>query len=130
MVAVLADRLGELLRRDARDRLLAGGVDVGDEHDVGLVERARELVEEIARAGVAMRLEGDDDAPVVGALRRVERRLDLGRVVAVVVDERDAARLCRRSVKRRSTPPNVASACLVTSSGTSSSSATAIAARR
>ena len=40
-----------------------------------------------------MRLERDDHAPVVGALGRVERRLDLGRVMAVVVDQRDAARL-------------------------------------
>ena len=47
------------------------------------------------RARVAVRLEGDDDAPVEAALRGVERRLDLGRVVAVVVDDHHVAAACR-----------------------------------
>ena len=41
-----------------------------------------------------MRLEGDDDAPIVEAGARAgERGADLGRVMAVVVDDHDAAGL-------------------------------------
>ena len=45
------------------------------------------------RAGVAVRLKRHHDAPAVRALRGLERRLDLGRVVAVVVDHCHAASL-------------------------------------
>ena len=63
------------------------------------------------RARVAVRLERDDDAAVEAALRGVERRLDLGRVMAVVVDDHHVAALaafasagCPTTVKRRCTP--------------------------
>ena len=61
---------------------------------VRFVERARELAHEIARARVTVRLERDDDAAILepGA-RAGERGADLGGVVAVVVDDHDAARL-------------------------------------
>ena len=57
------------------------------------------------RARVAVRLERDDDAAVEAALRGVERRLDLGGVVAVVVDDHHVAALAalreRRLPERR-----------------------------
>ena len=44
----------------AGEWLLAGGVDVDDDQHVGVVEGGGELGEQIARARVAVRLEGDD----------------------------------------------------------------------
>ena len=99
VVAVRVDRVGERLARRARDGRLAGRVDVGDDEHVGLVEGARELLEERLRARVAVRLEGDDDAAVEARLRGVERRLDLGGVVAVVVDDHHVAGLALASVR-------------------------------
>src|SRR5882724_5251535 len=57
VVSVLADRLREATCRDAGNGRLTGCVDVGHDDDVGLVEGAREPVEEVARAGVAVGLE-------------------------------------------------------------------------
>ena len=81
--------------RDARDRLLRRRVDVGEQQHVGLVEgagRSRPRAPACACSGAAGR------APRVrrcagAAAQRLERRPDLGRVVAVVVDHEDAARL-------------------------------------
>ena len=102
-MAVRAHRLGERRGLDAGDLVLAGGVDVRQHEHVGVVEGAREVVEEIARARVAVRLEGDHDAAGVHLARGGERRADLGRVVAVVVDHAHAARPrpCSRSAARR-----------------------------
>ena len=51
-----------------------------------------EVLEAVARARVAVRLEGEHDAPArEGAARGGERRRHLDRVVAVVVDQREAA---------------------------------------
>ena len=51
-----------------------------------------EILEAVARARVAVRLEGQHQAPArEGAARRRERRRHLDRVVAVVVDQREAA---------------------------------------
>jgi hypothetical protein len=93
VVAVLADGLRQARGRHAGDRGFARGIDVGDNDHVGLVEGARELVEQIAGARVAVGLKGDDDAAVVGALSGVERGFDFSRMMAVVVDQRDAPRL-------------------------------------
>ena len=87
----------------------------------------------VVRARVAVRLERDDDAAVEAALRGVERRLDLGRVVAVVVDEHDVALLPSRSMAAADDGEAALHAVeasraprATTSSGTSSSSATAM----
>src|ERR1700685_2547596 len=85
--------LGEGLAGGTLDRLLAGGVDVGHEEKVGLVERAREFVEEKLRAGVAVGLERDDDTSIEATLRGIESRLDLRRVVPVVVHDHHVAAL-------------------------------------
>ena len=51
-----------------------------------------EVLEAVARAGVAVRLERQHQAPArEGAARGGERRRHLDRVVAVVVDQREAA---------------------------------------
>ena len=68
-VAGSRDRAHERLAGDAGDRLLAGGVDVADHDHVGVVERAREVGEQIAGARVAVRLERGDDAAAGEAAR-------------------------------------------------------------
>ena len=69
------------------DRRLAGGVDLGQQHRVGLAEHLDEILEAVARARVAVRLEGQHQAPArEGAARRRQRGGHLDRVVAVVVD--------------------------------------------
>jgi len=84
-------------RGDALDRLLAGGIDVGEEDDVGGTEGAGERFSEIAGTAEEVGLEGGDDA-AVGERRTggVESGGDLGRVVGVVVDDGDSAEVARR----------------------------------
>ncbi len=67
--------------------------------NVGLVEALGEVVEEVLRARVPVRLERHDDAAAhrrVRAARGLERGVDLGRVVAVVVDHGDVVERRRR----------------------------------
>ena len=82
--------------RDARDRLLAGRVDLGDNRQVGTVESVRELRRQRLGARIAVRLkDGHDPTPLSrlacsgcgGDIRRY-----LGREVGVVVDEGHPAR--------------------------------------
>jgi hypothetical protein len=71
------------------DGRLAGGIDLGQQHGVGAAEHLDEVLEAVARAGVAVRLEGQHQAPAgEGAARGRQRGGHLHRVVAVVVDQR------------------------------------------
>ena len=73
------------------DRRLAGGIDLGQQHRVGAAQHLDEVLEAVARARVAVRLEGEHEAPArERAARRGQRRGHLDRVVAVVVDQREA----------------------------------------
>ena len=45
-VAASADRRNEMIAVDAFDRRLAGRIDVGDDHGVGVVEAGRERLEQ------------------------------------------------------------------------------------
>ena len=85
--------LGETLGGDAGDRLFAGGVDGQDDDCVGVAECGAELFEQIAGAGVAVRLEDDMDAFVSALARGSERGANFRGMVAVVVDDGDAAGL-------------------------------------
>ncbi len=77
----------------------AGRVHLGHDERVGIREHLRELVEQVARARVAVRLEDQHDATSRPALAHgLDGGRDLGRVMAVVVHERDA---CRRRCRRR-----------------------------
>ena len=49
---------------DARDWRLSGGVDRGDQDRIGIVEAGAELVEQVAKARVAVRLDDGDDTPL------------------------------------------------------------------
>ena len=127
--AVAADRLGERLDRHAGNRILAGGVDVGEHEFVGASRApARTRSSSCRGARVAVRLERHDEPPAERGARGGEHGRDLGRVMAVVVDDQDAAGLAahagsggRRRGTRRGPPA-------IRSNGTPSSRPTATAA--
>src|SRR6266404_1125132 len=74
---------------DARDRRFAGRIDVREDEQVGLIEGAAELIPEMLRARIAMRLEKNQQAVKLTAASSFERGANLRRVVTVVVDYRD-----------------------------------------
>ena len=86
-MAALLQPLDQGLGIDALDRRLAGGIDRRDEDDVGIVEGALELVHQIVQPGVAVRLDDRDHPPLRALARRRQHRLDLDRMVAVIVDD-------------------------------------------
>ena len=55
-------------RASALDRRLAGRVDIGDQHDIGVVEAGAEAIEQMRQPGIAVRLH-DGDYPA-GAIDR------------------------------------------------------------
>ena len=126
-MAVSGDRGRERLLVDAFDRRLAGGIDIGDDHAVGVVEAGGEGVEQRGQARVAMRLDDGDHLALGRGARRFQHRRDFDRMVAVVVVDGDAVPFPVR-VKRRLTPPKLAIALRMTSIGAPSSCATVIAA--
>src|ERR1700686_2904260 len=81
----LANGIGESLAGNTRNRRLTGGVDVGQHQDVGLVKGAAEVVPKVLRAGVAMRLEKDEQAIELAEARSVQCGANLGGVMSVVV---------------------------------------------
>src|SRR5262249_6899589 len=83
-----ARRLHYQLAGDAGDGLLARRVDVGHPRHVGVEQRAPEVGGELLRARVEVGLEDRVQARAgEGVARRGKRRLDLRRVVRVVVDD-------------------------------------------
>ncbi len=89
-VSVCAQPLHQPVAVGAGDRRLARGIDMRDDHGVGVVEAGRELLEQRGEPRVAMRLHHGDDLAGRGLARRAQHRLDLDGMVAVVVDDRDA----------------------------------------
>src|SRR5436190_2041394 len=70
------------------------GVDLGEDERVRVVEGSGEIAQQVARARVAVRLEGADDAPMRKRRARAgQRGADLRRMVAVIVHHGDAAHL-------------------------------------
>ena len=60
-MAVAAHAVDQRVAVDALDRRLAGGIDRGDQHAVGMVEGGAEVLEQRLQAAVAMRLDDRDD---------------------------------------------------------------------
>src|SRR5213593_1884307 len=89
-MAVRPDPVGEIPARDAGDRRLAGRVDVHHDQHVSQIERRQELVPQMLGPGVAVRLKHRHDPTVEAGLGGGQGRPDLGRVMTVVVDHRDA----------------------------------------
>ncbi len=82
-----ADRFGHRLAGDARHGGFASGVDFGDEDFGGVVKSGGEFAEECLRPGIAVRLKQGEDALPAAVLGGGERRLDLGGMVRVVIDD-------------------------------------------
>ena len=80
-------------RSDAGKRLFAGSVDRQHEYAVRVGERSAKLVEQVAGAAIAMRLEDNVNASMTAFARGGKCSANLGGVVAVVVDHGNAARL-------------------------------------
>src|SRR5581483_4139046 len=72
------------------DGVLAGRVDIEHLNRGGVVKGVHELIHEIARARVAMRLEDDVDRAIATIPRGADGSAYLSGMVAVVVDNRDA----------------------------------------
>src|SRR5215472_3732240 len=92
-VPAALESLVERIAAHARDRSLAGRVDLGEEQQVGVVEGAEEVVEEVARAGEPVRLERHQQParePLAGG---AQRGADLLRMVTVVVHHENATLL-------------------------------------
>src|SRR5205814_1077602 len=89
----LADRLEDQPARDTGLGRLPGGVDVGQDDDVGVTEGVAEVAPEPRRAAVAVGLEDGDDAGPLPLPGGGQRGLDLAGEVGVVVDQRDAVDL-------------------------------------
>jgi hypothetical protein len=72
------------------DRCLAGGIDFPQQQRIDDAQHLDEILEAIARARVAVRLESQHQAPAgKGAARSGQRRRHFHRVMAVVVDQRE-----------------------------------------
>jgi len=84
----------ERARVHARARFFSRGICVGDEEGVSVCETAAELVQQIGRTRVSVRLEEGDDPPSGEAKPRGSQvRTHLGRVVSVAVHDSDACGL-------------------------------------
>src|SRR3954447_23194067 len=77
-----------VLRR-AVDRRLPGRIDIGHEHDIGIVETGAEPVEQIGEPRIAVRLHDRDHPARRDRPRRLQHSRDLDRMVAVIVDDSD-----------------------------------------
>ena len=74
------------------DRRFAGGVDFGEDQGIDRVQDADKILEAVARARVAVRLESEQQAAAgESATRGGNGRFHFGRVVAVVVDQSEAS---------------------------------------
>src|SRR5499427_9471639 len=90
-MAVRPDPVGEIPARDAGDRRLAGRVDVHHDQHVSQVERREKFFPQMQGPGVAVRLKHRHDPTVESSLGGRQRSSDLGRVMPIVVDHRDAS---------------------------------------
>src|SRR5258708_16014217 len=84
--ALLADRPGQGLPGDALNRLLARRIDVEDEQRIRIAKRRSEIVNQIARARVPVRLEDHMNLAEPALFRGRQRCLDLRRMMTVIVD--------------------------------------------
>ena len=115
--------------RHPRHRGFAGGIDIEQQHRIGVVECRAELLLQEVRAGVAMWLKHHHQTLLwpyrFGGPQRLANLL---RMMAIIVHHGDTV-ACPRISKRRCTPLNSSSALAMVGSGTSSSTPTAMAAR-
>src|SRR5919106_6287932 len=87
------DRVRDELPRHTRNGRLSRPVDVGDHDPIRGPEGRAEVLVQPLSARVAVRLKHCYHAPPGPRARGLERGLNFGRVVRVVVDDRDSANL-------------------------------------
>jgi hypothetical protein len=86
-------RGGQGLDGDAGNWRLAGGIDIGQHHFVGRRQRACKLWQQVARARVAMRLEGQHNPRRARGARRGQHGRDFRGMVSIVIDDDHAVDL-------------------------------------
>jgi hypothetical protein len=69
------------------DRFFRGGIDIGDEYQIGGLQDFAEIIGQRLGAGVAVRLEEHDEPLRLERARGLQRGGELGRMVAVVIDD-------------------------------------------
>ena len=89
-MARVTDRFRQLFAGNAVDGWLASGVDFGNHQDIGLIERTPKIFPEVLRARIAVRLKKHEQAFVPAAPRGFQRGANLRRMMAVIVNQRDA----------------------------------------
>ena len=88
----VAQPVHKIIAAHSGDRRLTGGIDIGDENLVGVIETAAEIVEQVGKAAVAVRLHDGDQ--LVGAAQHaacLQGGADFHRVMPVIVDHGHAA---------------------------------------
>src|SRR2546422_3147956 len=88
-VAGFANGGGQGFAGDAGDGIFAGGVNIREDKNIGLIEGFGEIVPEMLRAREAMRLKENEKSIEFAAARGVERGSNFRRVVAVIVNDGD-----------------------------------------
>src|SRR5215472_7712625 len=86
----IANGFGKDFAGNAGNGRFAGGVDIRQDENVGLVEGATEFVPKMLRTRVAMRLKKHQQAAEFASTGSFERSADFRRVMAVVIDDGDA----------------------------------------
>ena len=76
---------GKIRRGDAEEIFFARGEYLGKVDDVGALELTDEIVKQRHRARIGVRLENDDGALVAERFDRVQQRLELARMMGIVV---------------------------------------------
>src|SRR3989442_8138084 len=89
LMARVTDCAGERLARDPGNRSLARRIDIRQNENIGLIERAAEFIPEMLRACIAMRLEKNEQAVELSPARPLERGANLRKGMGVNVDYRD-----------------------------------------
>src|SRR5690606_26894489 len=84
-----AQPLDKMILVDPADRGFTGGIDISDDHRIGVVEAGAELFEQVAQARIAMRLHHGDHLLVIGLTRSGEHGGDFDGMMAIVIDDRN-----------------------------------------
>src|SRR5713226_9549745 len=89
LVAGLANGAGQRFAGHTRDGRFAGGIDIEQHENIGLIESAAEFVPKVLGAGVPMRLKEHEHAIEFAPARRFERGANLDGVMTVIIDHGD-----------------------------------------
>src|SRR5680860_1795133 len=89
-----ADRVRDELPRHTWNGWLSRSVDVGDHDPIRGPEGCAEGLVQRLGTRVTMRLKPCDHAPPGSGASGLERGLHLGRVMGVIIDDRDPSHLC------------------------------------